>query len=67
MSEPALTPMQLRAARKLLRWTRVKLSQLDISATTIARFEDSGLFFKAFDPRKAREVLEAAGVEFTGK
>jgi hypothetical protein len=31
------------------------------------RFENKGLISKAFDPRKAREVLEAAGVAFVGE
>jgi hypothetical protein len=37
---------------------------MGIGFATIARFENEGLFSISFDPRKARETLEAAGVEF---
>jgi len=37
---------------------------MGIGFTKIARFENEGLFSISFDPQKARETLEAAGVEF---
>jgi transcriptional regulator with XRE-family HTH domain len=65
VNEIALTPLQLRAARELLHWSRDRLAaRMGIGFTTIARFENEGLFSISFDPRKARETLEAAGVEF---
>jgi transcriptional regulator with XRE-family HTH domain len=65
MTEPALTPLQLRAARELLHWSRDRLAaRMGISNDPIARFENDGLASKAFDARKARDVFEAAGVEF---
>jgi transcriptional regulator with XRE-family HTH domain len=68
MTEPALTPKQLLEARKLLRWSRDRLSvRLGISISPIASFENSGVISKTFDIRRTREVLEAAGVEFIGE
>jgi Helix-turn-helix len=62
----ALRPLQLRQARELLGWPRERIAaRMGISYGTIARFEDDGLFSRAFDPRKARVILEAAGIEFT--
>jgi hypothetical protein len=37
---------------------------MGISCTTVARFENEGWAARAFDARKARELLAAAGVEF---
>ncbi len=66
MMEAALTPAQLRAARELLKWSRERLAvRMGISCTTLARFENEGWFLKASNASKAREVLEAAGIEFT--
>ena len=65
MSESALTPLQLRAARKLLCWSRERLSaRMGTSRVSIGRFENTGEFFKAFIAQQAREILEAAGIEF---
>ena len=61
-----ITPLHVREARKLLRWSRERLAvRMGISCTTLARFENEGWFLKAFDAFKAREVLEAAGIEFS--
>ena len=66
MTELALTPEQLLAARRLLRWPRDRLAaRMGITVRPIARFENEGVVIQAFDLSKAREVLEAAGVEFT--
>jgi transcriptional regulator with XRE-family HTH domain len=68
MTEPGLTPMQLREARTILGWSRLRLAvRMGISYTTISQFENHGLAFRAFDPRKAREILEAEGVEFVAR
>jgi transcriptional regulator with XRE-family HTH domain len=65
VNEIALTPLQLRAARNLLSWSRYRLAaRMGISAEPIARFENEGWFSRAFDAQKARKILEAAGVEF---
>jgi transcriptional regulator with XRE-family HTH domain len=65
VNEIALSPLQLRAARELLDWSRDRLAaRMGISNDPIARFENDGLASKAFDAWRAREVLEAAGVEF---
>jgi transcriptional regulator with XRE-family HTH domain len=65
VTEPGLTPAQLLAARKLLGWSRDRLAgRMGISNDPIARFEREGRVSKAFDARKAREILEAAAVEF---
>jgi transcriptional regulator with XRE-family HTH domain len=65
VTEPAITPLQVREARRLLRWPRERLAvRMGINHQTIARFENEGRYSWAFDPRKAREFLESAGVEF---
>lgn len=65
MTESALTPAQALAARKLLRWGRIALAwRMGISVTPIERFEKGSIAARAFDPRKAREIFESAGVEF---
>jgi transcriptional regulator with XRE-family HTH domain len=68
MTEPTLTPAQLRAARELLKWSRERLAvRMGISCTTLARFENEGWYLKAFDASKAREAIEAAGIEFVAE
>jgi hypothetical protein len=37
---------------------------MGISSEPIARFENEGWISRSFDAQKAREVLEAAGIEF---
>jgi transcriptional regulator with XRE-family HTH domain len=66
MTEPALTPQQLIAARRLLRWSRERLAvRMGISFEPVGRFEREGWVSKVFDAQKARGILEAAGVIFT--
>jgi transcriptional regulator with XRE-family HTH domain len=68
VNQIALTPLQLRAARKLLRWSRDRLAvRIGVSFMTVARFENEGWLSSVFDPQKAREVLEAVGVEFVSE
>jgi hypothetical protein len=65
VTQRALTPLQLCEARKLLCLGRQRFgAQLGISEMTIALFEKDGRVFGVFDPRKARKILEAAGIEF---
>ena len=67
-----MTPAQLKAARKLLGWSQVRLgSQSDTSATIISSFERSGRYSQRRPPLAGidsisaiRAALEAAGVEF---
>jgi hypothetical protein len=41
----AFTPLQLRAARELLHWSReILVARMHIGFTDIARFENEGLF-----------------------
>ena len=66
MTELALTSEQLLAARRLLRWPRDRLAaRMGITVRPIARFENEGVVVQAFDLSKARDVLEAAGIDFT--
>ncbi len=61
-----LTPQQIKAARALLRWPRVRLAaRMGASETTLAGYEYGGKVSAALDLLHARAVLEAAGVEFT--
>ena len=61
----ALSPQQLRAARELLGWTRVRLSALvGTSETSIAHYESGRRLPTTLDLLVARRVLEAAGVDF---
>jgi len=61
-----LTPEQLRAARQLLGWSRIRLSaRIGAShATAIARYEDGKGQSRYLDLAIVRAVLEAAGVIF---
>lgn len=62
----ALSPQQLRAARELLGWTRVRLSALvGTSETSIAHYESERRLPTTLDLLMTRQVLEAAGVDFT--
>ena len=64
MTELALTPLQLREARELLHWSHERLAaRMDASHHATARFE-LGLSTKGFDAANAREIPEAAGIEF---
>ena len=63
-----MTPDQVRAARKLLGWSRYRLAaQSDIPPGAVADFEQ-GLDRQSVTPERLtaiRAALEAAGVEFT--
>jgi transcriptional regulator with XRE-family HTH domain len=61
-----LTPEQVRAARQLLGWSRIRLSsRIGVShATAIARYEDGKGRSRYLDLAIIRTVLEAAGVTF---
>ena len=63
-----LTPVQLRVARTILRWSARELAEyasLDIS--TIKRMEHEAAMPRPRDEtvQKAQAALEAAGIEFT--
>jgi hypothetical protein len=64
--EAPLTPGQVRAARRLLGWSRVKLSfRIGVShATAIGHYEDGKGQSRYLDLHAVRAVLEAAGVIF---
>jgi transcriptional regulator with XRE-family HTH domain len=64
--EAPLTSEQVRAARRLLGWSRVRLaSRTGVShATALARYEDGKGRSRYLDLAKVRSVLEAAGVIF---
>jgi ribosome-binding protein aMBF1 (putative translation factor) len=65
MSEPLITPEQVRAARKLLGWTRVRLAaRANTSERAIRRYEDGGGIAATLYLVRVRESLEAAGVIF---
>jgi transcriptional regulator with XRE-family HTH domain len=61
-----LTPEQVRAARQLLGWSRIRLSaRIGAShPTAIARYEDGKGQSRYLDLAIVRGVLEAAGVIF---
>jgi transcriptional regulator with XRE-family HTH domain len=65
MAQP-LSPSQIRAARGLLNWSRVKLaSHARVSELTIHRFENSINKPDAKTEHKIRHALERAGINFT--
>ena len=65
MSEAPLTPEQVKAARELLGWTRVRLAfRVGVSEKTVLTFESGEPWSRPLDLGLVRERLEAAGVEF---
>lgn len=53
------------AARNLLGWSRERLAgRLEVPPAVLGRFETAVYWVRKLDLNKAREVLEAAGVEF---
>jgi transcriptional regulator with XRE-family HTH domain len=65
LTDPALTPAQLLEARMLLKWSRdVLAAKVGVSHSVIARYEKGDRGMRLLNAKKAREVLEAAGVEF---
>jgi transcriptional regulator with XRE-family HTH domain len=64
--DASLTPEQVRGARQLLGWSRIRLSsRIGVShATAIARYEDGKGRSRSLDLVVIRTVLEAAGVTF---
>jgi transcriptional regulator with XRE-family HTH domain len=65
MTEPTLTPAQMLEARMLLQWSRDRLAaEMGVSHGAIERFERSIRVRRVFDAQRARNALEAAGVEF---
>jgi ribosome-binding protein aMBF1 (putative translation factor) len=59
-----LTPMQLRAARALVGWSREELAEkAGIAAVTVRAFELLGADSKQSTILKMRRAIEAAGVE----
>ena len=70
-----MTPEQMKAARKLLGWSRVKLGALSNTSVTMVRvFEQSGRVVSLNDRIRTvsvdalaaiRATLEAADIEFT--
>ena len=65
MSELLVTPEQVKAASKLLGWTRVRLAaRANTSEGAIRRYEDGGGIAATLYLVTVRESLEAAGVIF---
>jgi transcriptional regulator with XRE-family HTH domain len=65
MSDAPLTPEQVKAARKLLGWTRVRLAaRANTSEGAIRRYEDAGGIAATLYLMAVRAALEAAGVIF---
>lgn len=62
---PQITSVQCREARALLGWTRDRLaSHVEVSATTVRKFEIETVIPKLSQIAEMRIALEAAGVEF---
>jgi transcriptional regulator with XRE-family HTH domain len=62
----SLTPEQMKAARQLLGWSRSDLAgHSGVSDTTIGKYETENKRASVLDLSVVRQVLEAAGVEFT--
>jgi transcriptional regulator with XRE-family HTH domain len=60
-----LTPDQVKAARQLLGWTRVRLAfRAGVSEKTVEAFESGEPWSRPLDLGLVRTRLEAAGVEF---
>src|ERR1700683_2360055 len=64
--EMTITPEQVKAARELLGWTLVRLAaRADASELAVRRYESGRGIGGRIDLTSIREMLEAAGVEFT--
>jgi ribosome-binding protein aMBF1 (putative translation factor) len=65
MSEPLITPEQVKAARKLLGWTRVRLAaRANTGERAIRRYEDGLGIAATLYLAAVRAALESAGVIF---
>jgi len=65
MSDAPLTPGQIKAARKLLGWSRTKLAaRADASELAIRRYENGRGIAGRLKLMTVREMLESAGVIF---
>jgi transcriptional regulator with XRE-family HTH domain len=61
-----ITSEQVRAARRLLGWSRVRLAgRSALSETTVAKFETGAQRLPWSKLEAIRQALEVAGVEFT--
>jgi transcriptional regulator with XRE-family HTH domain len=60
-----VTPEQVKAARQLLGWTRLRLGfRVGVSEKTVEAFESGEPWSRPLDLDLVRTRLEAAGVEF---
>jgi transcriptional regulator with XRE-family HTH domain len=60
-----ITPEQIKAARNLLGWSRIRLaSRIGVGEVSIAILERGVRLPQKFDLNRARITLESAGVEF---
>jgi DNA-binding XRE family transcriptional regulator len=72
MNDAPLTPAQVKAARELLGWTRIRLAfRVGVTDATIEAFESGESWSRPLNPRwrplnldRLRERLESAGVIF---
>jgi hypothetical protein len=61
-----ITPAQLRQARALLKWPRIRLAaRADVGVNCINKFENEDCALAAVSMSRIISVLESAGVEFT--
>jgi transcriptional regulator with XRE-family HTH domain len=60
-----ITPAQAKAARKLLRWSKIDIAvRLNVNTRTVAAFERQERLPWDIDIEKLEQIFEAAGVEF---
>ena len=65
MSDAPLTPEQVKAARELLGWSRIRLaSRIGVGEVSIAILEGGVRLPQNFDLNRVRAALESAGVIF---
>jgi ribosome-binding protein aMBF1 (putative translation factor) len=65
MSDAPLTPEQVKTARQLLGWSRIKLAaRVNASEGAIRRYENDRGIADRLNLMTVREILEAAGVIF---
>jgi transcriptional regulator with XRE-family HTH domain len=65
MNDAPITPEQVRAARRLLGWSRIRLaSRVGVGEVSIAVLERGVRLPQKLDLNRARAALESAGVIF---
>jgi transcriptional regulator with XRE-family HTH domain len=68
MSDAPITAEQIKAARRLLGWSRTRLaSRIGVGEVSIAILEQGVRFPQKLDLNRARSALESAGVFFVAE